>query len=124
MACRVANTICASRVYRRLVLNPLYAVTHPTWILGKIIRVLLTPIRVPIFLLLVIAYERGWNQVVSLLWWVWGTPRVVASVSYLGQWWDWVFPAETSSSFSSSKIEKCPAGRRSDRRDRASTSSD
>ena len=72
--------------------TPSYAATHPTWILLKIIRVLLTPIRVPVLLLLVVVYERGWNQVVRVLWWIYGTPRVVAVISYLDQWWYWCFP--------------------------------
>ena len=90
MACRVAHTVC--HVYRLLVVTPVYAVTHPTWLLVKIIRVLLTPVRVPLLLLLVIVYERGWNQVVRIFWWIYGTPRVVAVISYLDQWWYWCFP--------------------------------
>ena len=90
VACRVAYTI--DRVFYLVVSTPLYAATHPSWVLVKIIRLLFTPIRVPLLLLLVVVHERGWNQVVRILWWVYGTPRLVAIVNYFDQWWYWCFP--------------------------------
>ena len=88
VALRVARFVY--RVYRLLVVTPAYAVSHPAWLVVQILRILLTPIRVPFLLLLVIVYERGWNQVVWLVWWICGTPRVVTVISHLDEWWYWL----------------------------------
>ena len=91
-ACKLVHIVV--QAYRFLVVTPVYAVTHPVWLSLKILRLLFTTVRVPILFLLVILYERGWNQVVSFVWWVLGTPRVGAALSFLGQVWDWVFSTE------------------------------
>ena len=47
------------RIVYLVVFTPIYAASHPSWVVVKIVKLLFTPIRVPLLLLLVVVHERG-----------------------------------------------------------------
>ena len=58
------------RIGYLVISTPFYAASHPSWVVGKIAKLLLTPVRVPLILLLLVWSARGWDTVARILWWI------------------------------------------------------